>query len=249
MLVIPAIDLRGGRCVRLLRGDFAHETIYADDPVQVARHWQNAGAPWIHVVDLDGARDGCPAQLALVERMAQTGARIELGGGLRTLDDIDRGLASGASRVIIGTAAIEDERLLSDAVDRFGPDAIVLGVDARNGRVAVRGWTEESDVAAQDVIERAKSAAVERVIYTDIDRDGTLTSPNFEALSAVVTLGIRVIASGGVSKLLDLEKLASIPGVEGAIVGKALYEGTVQIEHASGWWVSPLDEGIGRGER
>ncbi len=243
MLVIPAIDLRGGRCVRLLRGDFARETVYDDDPVRVAKHWRELGAPWIHVVDLDGARGGRPEQLDLVERMAQTGARIELGGGLRTLDDIGTALGSGAARVIVGTAATEDEHLLGDAVDRFGADAIVLGVDARNGRVAVRGWTEESGISAHDVIERAKKSGVQRVIYTDIERDGTLTSPNYGAISEVVALGVRVIASGGVSSTLDLKRLASIPGVEGAIVGKALYEGAVRIDNASEWWVSPVDEG------
>ncbi len=238
MLVIPAIDLRDGRCVRLVRGDFDRETIYDDDPVNVARHWVSLGATLIHVVDLDGARSGSPVQLNLVERIVATGANLELGGGLRRLADLRAAIKAGVKRVIIGTAAVENDLILRQAVREFGPESVVLGVDARNGRVAIRGWASLEKVAASEIIAKALDAGVTRVIYTDIERDGTLTSPNFAAVSEVAALGIKVIASGGVSTLSDLRRLSTIPGVEAAIVGKALYEGSVRIVRPADWWVS-----------
>ncbi|MGA7669864.1 MAG: 1-(5-phosphoribosyl)-5-[(5-phosphoribosylamino)methylideneamino]imidazole-4-carboxamide isomerase [Nitrolancea sp.] len=238
MHVIPAIDLRAGRCVRLVRGDFDRETVYGDDPVTVARHWMNLGAPLIHVVDLDGARNGSPSQLDLVRKIARLGARIELGGGLRRLEDLRAAIQSGVSRVIIGTAAVENDLILRQAVREFGADSVVLGLDARDGRVAVDGWVTVKDVAAADLVRRAQDAGVERVIYTDIERDGTLTAPNFGAVESVAAQGIQVIASGGVSSAADLNRLSTIPGVEGAIVGKALYEGAISIGSPADWWVS-----------
>ena len=241
MLIIPAIDLRGGRCVRLVRGDFDQETSYDDDPVRVARHWAELGAPWIHVVDLDGARQGAPVQLDLVRQIAALGSGIELGGGLRSLDHFRDAFQAGVRRVVIGTVAVENELILRQAVRAFGEEAVVLGVDARNGMVATHGWSQVGQVAADALIERARISGVRRVIYTDIDRDGTLTSPNFEAISNVARLGVSVIASGGVARLDDLRKLAAIPGVEAAIVGKALYEGTVQVRDESGWQVDSIN--------
>ena len=248
MLVIPAIDLRGGRCVRLVRGDFDRETVYDDDPVMVARHWMNLGAPLIHVVDLDAARTGSPAQLDLVGKIATLGVQIELGGGLRRLEDLRAAIQIGVSRVIIGTAAVENDLILRQAVRQFGADAVVLGLDARDGRVAVNGWATVKDVEASDLVRRAQDAGVERVIYTDIERDGTLTSPNFAAVASVAAQGIRVIASGGVSRLSDLSRLSTIPGVEGAIVGKALYEGAISIGRPADWWVSAVEDGTSVGE-
>lgn len=242
MLVIPAIDLRAGRCVRLVRGKFDRETVYSDDPVTVAEHFASIGASWIHVVDLDGARKGSPSQLDLVERIAQSGAQVELGGGLRRLGDLKAALNAGVQRVIIGTAAVENDLILRQAVREFGAESIVLGLDARNGKVAIRGWSRVENVLAGEIISKALDAGVRRVIYTDIERDGTLTSPNFLAVSDVAALGIQVIASGGVSRVADLRRLSTIPGVEAAIVGKALYEGTIQIERPADWWVSPTEE-------
>jgi phosphoribosylformimino-5-aminoimidazole carboxamide ribotide isomerase len=241
MLIIPAIDLRDGHCVRLVRGDFAQETSYDDDPVRVARHWIDLGAPWIHVVDLDGARQGEPVQLDLVRKIVEAGASVELGGGLRSLDHFRAAFKAGVRRVVVGTVAVENELILRQAVRAFGEEAVVLGVDARNGRVATHGWLRVGSIQAHDLITRARSSGVRRVIYTDIDRDGTLTSPNFEAISAVARLGVNVIASGGVATLDDLRKLAVIPGVEAAIVGKALYEGTVQVSDDAGWHIDSID--------
>ena len=243
MLVIPAIDLRDGRCVRLVRGDFERETIYDDDPLSVARHWVSLGARLIHVVDLDGARSGSPVHLALIERIVAAGVRIELGGGLRRLEDLRVALAAGVTRVIIGTAAVENDLILRQAVREFGPESVVLGVDARNGRVAIHGWASVGDVSAQEIIGKALDAGITRVIYTDIERDGTLTSPNFAAVSEVAATGVKVIASGGVSSTNDLRRLSTIPGVEAAIVGKALYEGTLRIEGPADWWVSTTGDG------
>ena len=243
MLIIPAIDLRNRRCVRLVRGDFAQETSYNDDPVQVARHWVELGAPWIHVVDLDGARQGEPVQLDLVRNFVEVGATVELGGGLRSLDHFRAAFQAGARRIVIGTVAVENELILRQAIRAFGEDAVALGVDARNGLVATHGWLHVGEVKAHDLIARARNSGVRRVIYTDIDRDGTLTSPNFEAVSAVAQLGVSVIASGGVATLGDLRRLAAIPGVEAAIIGKALYEGTVQVNDSAGWQIDSTNGG------
>ncbi len=248
MLVIPAIDLLQGRCVRLFQGDFAQETIYDDDPVRVAHHWATLGARWLHIVDLDGARLGQPAQLALVAGIAAAGVPVELGGGLRTLDDMEAAFEAGVARVVLGTVAIEDPALLDVAVQRFGPERVVLGVDARNGMVAVRGWEQTSTVAATDVITRAREGGIQRVIYTDIERDGTLSSPNYDATAEIAATGIRVIASGGVATRENLERLAEITGVEAAIVGRALYAGTLRIDGPDEWWVEPANDGIGEGE-
>lgn len=243
MQVIPAIDLRDGRCVRLVRGDFERETVYDDDPVRVARHWVELGAGLLHVVDLDGARTGSPVHLELIGRVAAVGAQVELGGGLRRLDDLKAAVAAGVSRVIIGTAAVENDLILRQAVREFGAESVVLGVDARNGRVAIHGWSSVGEVSAREVIAQALDAGVTRVIYTDIERDGTLTSPNFAAVADVAASGARVIASGGVASANDLRRLSTIPGVEAAIVGKALYEGRVRIENPADWWIPSAGAG------
>jgi phosphoribosylformimino-5-aminoimidazole carboxamide ribotide isomerase len=237
VLIIPAIDLRAGRCVRLVQGDFDRETVYADDPVRVAEHWAALGAPWIHVVDLDGARAGRPVQLDLIGRMAAVHAFVELGGGLRRIEDVRAALDTGVSRIVLGTAAIENPDLLRESVATFGPEAVILGVDARDGMVAVRGWETVSTTSSEEIIQSAREAGVERVIYTDIDRDGTLGSPNYDAIARVASLGITVIASGGVATRDHLARLATIDGVEAAIVGKALYAGTVTLHDPADWWV------------
>lgn len=232
MEVIPAIDLRDGRCVRLYQGDYARETVFADDPVAMAQRWQAAGAVRLHVVDLDGAAAGRPVNGDVVRRIvAAVSIPVQLGGGLRTLADIAAALEAGVARAILGTAAIEDEALLEEACRRYG-DAIAVAIDARGGVVAVRGWREATTVEAVVLASRVIELGARRLIYTDVLRDGTLTGPNVEATAALVAaVPVPVIASGGVSSLDDLRRLAAV-GVEGAIVGQALYTGAIDLAEA-----------------
>jgi len=230
--VIPAIDLRGGRCVRLLQGDFARETAYADDPLTVARRWQAAGAPLIHVVDLDGARGGVPAQSGVMAAIcAAVDVPVEVSGGMRRLADIEAALAYGAARVQLGSVAVKDPALVREAVQRF-PGAVVVSIDARDGLVQTDGWLEASSVRALDLGREMVAAGVPRIMFTDIGRDGMLTEPNYAAYAELVAaLPCPVVASGGVSKLEHLVRLAEL-GCEGAVVGKALYEGAFTLEAA-----------------
>ena len=237
MEIIPAIDIRGGRCVRLLQGDYARETVFADDPAAVASRWQEAGARRLHVVDLDGAREGRPVNQEAIQRvLAAVSIPVQLGGGIRDSADIQRYLEAGIDRVILGTAAVKDQAVLQEALARFG-ERIVVGVDARDGIVVTEGWRETSDVAAADLIRQLASLGVTCIIYTDTLRDGTLSGPNFpaieELLSSVSRLEPRVsiICSGGVSSLDDLRRLAAL-GAESVIVGKALYTGDIDLAEA-----------------
>lgn len=226
MIVIPAIDLRGGKCVRLLHGDFARETVYGDDPVAMARHWAEAGATILHVVDLDGAAVGSPQQTALIAAIcAAIPIPVEVGGGLRTLADIETTIAAGAHRIVLGTAAIENPALVTAALAAYGPERIVLGLDARDGYVATGGWLETSNVRAVDLARAMEERDVHRVVATDIARDGARTGPNVAFLAEVATSGLAVIASGGVKDRSHLTLLATIPGVEAVITGTALYTG------------------------
>jgi phosphoribosylformimino-5-aminoimidazole carboxamide ribotide isomerase len=236
MIIYPAVDIRGGRCVRLLQGRKDRETVYGDDPAAVARRWQDQGAVYIHVVDLDGAFTGNTKNEESVVRILNTVTiPIQLGGGVRSLEDMDRLLSHGVARVIIGTTAVTRPDIVTAAVDRWGAERIVVGIDARNGAVAVHGWAAESALSALDVARHVKIAGVERIVYTDIARDGMMTGPNVEATRRLAReSGLRVIASGGVSSMDDLDVLAaaSVDGVDGVIVGKALYEGTVDLAEA-----------------
>lgn len=233
MEVIPAIDLRGGRCVRLYQGDYAQETVYSDDPVEVALRWQSMGAARLHVVDLDGAASGEPANLDVIGSIARSITMpLQLGGGIRSIEAIEKALGMGAGRVVLGTSAVGDPGLVETAYRQFGADAIIVGVDARDGMVATRGWLETSGVAAIDLARRMTSLGVRRFVYTDIARDGTMTEPNFQAIEDLMkSADASVIASGGVSTLEHLSRLAGL-GVEGAIVGKALYEGAIDLREA-----------------
>ena len=226
MIVIPAIDLRGGKCVRLTQGDYQQETVFDDDPLAVARRWEAAGAGWLHVVDLEGARDGVPQQretiAAIVEALA---IPVQVGGGIRSRSHASDLFEAGVARIVLGTAAVNDPQLVLDLLAEHGAERIIVGVDARDGLVATQGWLETSSVGALDLIKRMRDAGVQRVVYTDIERDGMLTSPNFEAVAEAAGLGIALVASGGVSKRSDLERLATIAGVEATIVGRALYTG------------------------
>ncbi len=232
MEIIPAIDIRGGRAVRLYQGDFAQETVFAEDPVQVARHWASLGAPRLHVVDLDGAREGHPVHLEVVEAIcAAVPLPIQVGGGLRTLEALDEIRAAGARRLVLGTAAVEDPELVRRACRLYG-EAMVAGIDARAERVAVRGWQEVSETLAPGLLERLEGLGVPRFVYTDITRDGTLAGPNFEALQEILAHATRpVIASGGVASLDDIRRLSTL-GVEGVIIGEALYTGAVDLREA-----------------
>ena len=233
MEIIPAIDIRGGRCVRLVQGDYDRETVFADDPVEAARRWRDAGAKRLHVVDLDGAREGRAINAACVERIvAAVDVPVQLGGGLRDLETIGGYLEAGVERVVLGTAAVKDQALLVSALARF-PGRIVVGVDARDGIVVTEGWRDASGIEAPEFVRQIAELGVPRVIYTDTLRDGTLTEPNFDALETLLSdrQHLRVIYSGGVSTIDHLRRLAEI-GVEGAIVGRALYTGDISLAEA-----------------
>lgn len=234
MLVIPAIDLKDGRCVRLRQGDMAAETVYSDDVRAVAGRWQEQGADLIHVVDLNGAVDGKPRNLPQIEAvMKAVGVNVQVGGGIRSIETVRQYLRAGVSRVVLGTAALTERAFLDQACREF-PRRIVLGLDARNGNVAVKGWTEVSDVRAVDLLKELSGFAFGAVIYTDIARDGMLSGPNMPALEEIVAFSpFPVIASGGISKIDDLLAVRSLGSrVEGAIVGKALYDGMLDYRAA-----------------
>lgn len=230
--IIPAIDIRGGKAVRLYQGDYARETVFGDDPVAMARHWADLGGTRLHVVDLDGAREGRSVNQAIIADIcAAIPIPVEVGGGIRTLDAARAHLDSGVERVILGTIAVENPDLVRQACDALG-DAVVIGIDARDGWVAVRGWKEGSKTRATDLVTQMEALGASRFIYTDIARDGTLQGPNIEALQDVLAVATRpVIASGGVSTLDDIVRLSTLP-VEAVIVGQALYTGSVDLGEA-----------------
>ena len=227
--VIPAIDLRAGRCVRLFQGDYARETRYSDDPVAVALRWRDLGAPRLHVVDLDGAREGKPLNHEVMAAICQAvDIPVEVSGGLRTMETIDAAVAYGADRVQLGSAAVRDPELVRQAVARY-PGRIVVSIDARAGEVVTDGWVQGTGRGVLDLARAMIEAGVPRLMFTDVGRDSTLTEPNFEALAELVrVLPVPVVASGGVAHVDHLRRLAGI-GCEGAIVGKALYEGLVEL--------------------
>lgn len=234
MLVIPAIDLKDGRCVRLRQGDMAAETVYSEDVPSVARTWQQQGASVIHVVDLNGAVDGEPRNLPQIEAVINTvSVKVQVGGGIRNIHTVRRYLNAGVSRVVLGTAALTDRAFLEQACKEF-PRRILLGLDARDGKVAVRGWTAVSETTAIDLLKDLSGYEIGAVIYTDIARDGMLGGPNLSALKEVVECSsFPVIASGGMTRVEDLRAVQSLgPRIEGAIVGKALYDGKLEYRAA-----------------
>ena len=232
MIILPAIDIKDGQCVRLFQGDYTQVTTYDNDPVQVAQRWQEAGASWLHVVDLDGAGVGHPVNTAIIAKMRDTTAlHIEIGGGLRSLASIEQLFAIGIDRVILGTIALKDRPLLWEAVRRWS-ERIAVGLDAREGWVATLGWRETSQTRATDLAAELLRDGVQHFIYTDIARDGALRGPNLTALREMQqVVGSRLIASGGVSSLDDLRSIAAL-GIEGAIVGKAIYTGHISLSLA-----------------
>ena len=229
MILYPAIDIRGGRCVRLIEGDFDRETTYDSDPSSAARRWVEAGANWLHVVDLDGAVEGRPVNReAIAQIRASVDVPIQLGGGLRHLTDLEDALGGGIDRAILGTVALRDPELVISAVARWG-NRIAVALDARDGRLATDGWLGQTDSSAIEVAQRLAQRGVRHFIYTDIRRDGTLSGPNIEALGELVKkIDADVIASGGIASLEDI-KAAAATGATGAIIGRALYDGRVNL--------------------
>ena len=235
MILYPAIDIRDGKAVRLTQGDFAQETVYDADPLSAARAWVEGGARWLHVVDLDGARDGRPANLGHLERIAgELGVPVQFGGGLRSLESIAAALAAGAERVILGTAAFADVDFLDDAVAEHG-DRVTVSVDVRGGHVASSGWKEQTQMEASAVIEHLQRRGVKRLVYSSIERDGMLTGPDLDEVRRVAE-AVRgtFIYSGGIGTLEDLRALAGLRQVNlaGVIVGKALYERRFDVAQA-----------------
>ena len=233
MEVLPAIDLKSGRCVRLYQGDYQRETVYSEDPLSVALTWQQQGAPRLHLVDLDGAAQGKPANLEILTQIiSKLSIPVQVGGGIRNEDTAQTLLDAGADRVVIGTAAVEQPDLVEGLCRDHGGIRVVVAVDARDGQVAIKGWTEGSSVGALELAQRMSTLGVTRLLFTDISRDGTLTEPNFEANAALVRdTGMAVLASGGITSLEHIRQLGGT-GVEGVILGRALYDGLITLPEA-----------------
>lgn len=230
MILFPAIDIRNGKCVRLIQGDYDKEIIYGDSPTAMALEWQKQGADYIHIVDLDGAKTGDSSNQQAIKAIAKAvSVPVQVGGGIRSMEMIEAHIASGVSRVIIGTAAITNQAFLKEAIEKYG-DKIAVSIDARNGFVATDGWTETSDTKAIDLLKGLEKMGVKTVVYTDILKDGMMQGPNFEELSTIdQASSIDIIASGGVSTEDDIIKLRGM-NLYGAIIGKALYEGAMSLE-------------------
>lgn len=232
MFLLPAIDILGGKAVRLAKGDYAQVTVYNDDPVAQARLFEEAGAEWLHVVDLDGAKSGRADNIEVIERiMAQTSLKVEVGGGVRSIEAVERLLDAGVTRAVLGTALVRDPAFAREAVERFGGDALVAGIDARDGEVAVSGWCEGSGIAAHELARRMAAVGYRHLVYTDIARDGMQTGIDPAAYAAMAeAFGHPVVASGGVASIADIEALAPVAAsIEGVIAGRAIYEGSLGV--------------------
>ncbi|GGP14941.1 1-(5-phosphoribosyl)-5-[(5-phosphoribosylamino)methylideneamino]imidazole-4-carboxamide isomerase [Oceanobacillus neutriphilus] len=230
MIIFPAIDVKDGNCVRLKQGDYNQQTTYNNSPVETAKKWQEAGGTFLHMVDLDGAKTGNAKNKAVIlETIQALSIPVEVGGGIRSLDTIKEYVKGGAARVILGTSAITDWDLLTEAIRLYG-DKIAVSLDARNGYVATDGWTKDSDTKAADLAKKLEAAGLKTIVYTDILKDGMLRGPNLEELKAMQkATNMNIIASGGVSRKEDVTNLQAL-GLYGAIIGKALYDGTIQLE-------------------
>jgi len=233
MEVIPALDLKSGRCVRLYQGDFAQETVFSNNPLEVAQRWHAEGAERLHIVDLDGAATGEQTNYDVIRSLVSNlHIPVQVGGGVRSRESADSLLRLGVSRVVLGTAAIEDPALVEELCRIHGGEQVVVAVDSRDGYVATRGWMEGSSVLAVDLVQSMGALGVPRFLCTDISRDGTLTHPNFESLRQLVqATSMAILASGGISSEEDIQELSGI-GVEGAILGRALYTGDILLEAA-----------------
>ena len=232
MEVIPAVDIKGGKCVRLYQGDYLRETVFSEDPVDVAITWKAQGARRLHVIDLDGAAGGEPRNIKVIETIInRVKLPVQLGGGIRDEATVAKLLDIGVDRLILGTVAVENQELVRSLCRKYS-EAIVVGIDARDGYVATRGWVKGTKTKALELALRMEGLGVKRIIYTDIKRDGTLTEPGYLAIAEMVKgVKLPIIAAGGISKLSHLKKLAEL-GVEGAIVGKALYTGDIKLKDA-----------------
>jgi len=235
MIIYPAVDIRGGKCVRLYQGEFDKEKIYSDDPFQMAKKWESKGAEFLHLVDLDGAEVGLPRNLEAVKKIVDTvGVPVELGGGIRDMESLEKVLGLGVKRAILGTAIIAEPEFVKNACSKFG-DRVAAGIDARGGNVSIKGWKETTELDAIELAMKLKSLGIGRIIYTDILSDGALRGINFESFKKMASsVNIPVIASGGVTTSQDLVRLKELEplGVDGAIIGKALYEGMISLEEA-----------------
>ncbi|MFV0360297.1 1-(5-phosphoribosyl)-5-[(5-phosphoribosylamino)methylideneamino]imidazole-4-carboxamide isomerase [Tropicimonas sp.] len=233
MILYPAIDLKDGQCVRLLKGDMSTATVFGEDPAAQARSFADAGCEWLHLVDLNGAFAGEPVNAAAVEAiLAAVTIPVQLGGGIRTLDTIEMWLSKGVARVILGTVAVENPDLVREAAGLF-PGKVAVGLDARNGRVATRGWAEKTNMTVTALADRLEDAGIAAIVYTDIDRDGAMRGPNVKATRDLArATSVPVIASGGVSKLSDIVALRDAMGIAGVISGRALYDGALDLRAA-----------------
>ena len=235
MIIYPAIDIRGGRCVRLTEGRFDAETVFADDPAEMALKWAGLGAEFLHLVDLDGALAGEGKNVPVIERILQSvNIPVQLGGGIRNLETIEKLLALGVTRLILGSAAVKNPQLVEEACKKY-PGHIAVGIDAKNGDVAIEGWGKGSGVAATELAKKMAAYGVETIIYTDISRDGMLSGVNVEATAALArACGVPIIASGGVASLEDIRRVKAVEadGVQGCIIGKAIYTGAVDLKAA-----------------
>lgn len=235
MIIYPAIDIRGGRCVRLTEGRFDAETVFADDPAEMALKWAGLGAEFLHLVDLDGALAGEGKNVPVIERILQSvSIPVQLGGGIRNLETIEKLLSLGVTRLILGSAAVKNPQLVEEACKKY-PGHIAVGIDAKNGEVAIEGWGKGSGVAATELAKKMAAYGVETIIYTDISRDGMLSGVNVEATAALArACGVPIIASGGVASLEDIRRVKAVEsdGVQGCIIGKAIYTGAVDLKAA-----------------
>lgn len=243
MIIYPAIDIRDGKCVRLRQGAFDDICVYADDPAQIAKEWEEAGASYIHVVDLNGAQLGSPANIEAIRAITSAvKTPVQTGGGVRNIKDVEERLAAGVSRVIIGTRAVENPGFVRECVEKFSADRIVIGIDAKDGRVAIRGWEEISRVSALELAARVRDMGIRTIIYTDISKDGMLAGPNLESTSELIERsGLEIIASGGVSSMADLARLREIKAA-GVILGKSLYEKRIALADA----IREFEHGFGK---
>jgi phosphoribosylformimino-5-aminoimidazole carboxamide ribotide isomerase len=234
MNIYPAIDIRGGKCVRLIQGDFSRETVYLDDPIVAAKKWQNQGAKWIHVVDLDGAKSGIPGNVNVIKKIREAvNVNIQVGGGIRDANTVENYLNSGIDRIIFGSSAVKNITLIKDTIDKYGTDKVAVGVDTRQNEVAIHGWTETSNIIIEEMLDQLKTIGVKTIIYTDISRDGMMKGPSISGIEKVLSFAdFFVIASGGISSMVDLEQLAQYEqkGLDGAIIGKALYNGALDLK-------------------
>jgi len=237
MQIIPAIDVRRGKCVRLIQGDVRDETVYSNEPVDVAKLWQMKGAKIIHVVDIDGALSGKPKNIPIIMKIIRSlKINVEVGGGLRTKEDVRRYINAGARRVILSTSAINSDEFLEEMLSEY-KDKIIIGVDVKDGYIAIKGWKDITQIKIQDFLEKLEKKGVRRIIYTDIRRDGVLKGPNFKSIIQVVrSTKMKVIVSGGITRLKNIERLLELEkkydNIEGVIIGKALYTGTIDLKEA-----------------